>query len=184
MSTLQPTPLADLIRATAAGDQKAFERLYAETSPRLFAIVLRLCRRRDWAEEVLQEVYLSIWDHAGDYRPERGAPMAWLATIGRNRALDRLRRQRPETSIDAVEGSGQWADPEPGPLDWALAGAQARRLKYCLDQLDDLQRSCILMAMIEGYTHGELARRLETPLGTIKSWLRRGLQRVRECIER
>ncbi|MCG8356801.1 MAG: sigma-70 family RNA polymerase sigma factor [Kiloniellales bacterium] len=176
-------PLAALLAATAAGDEAAFGRLYAATSPRLFAVILRIVVRRDWAEEVLQEVYLTIWDRAGDYCPDRGAPMAWLTTIGRNRALDRFRRKRDELPLEAIEGSAASIDPEPSPLDWALAGAEARRLKACLDRLELRQRDCIVMAMVEGYSHSELSSRFDCPLGTVKSWIRRGLQRLKLCLE-
>ena len=176
--------LEELLAATAARDERAFGALYRATSARVFAVVLRIVTRRDCAEEVLQESYITVWSRAGDYRPEKGAPMAWLTTIGRNRALDRLRRRRPEVPLDGVEGTESWADPEPSPLDWSIASAEAQRLKACLDGLEARQRDAITLAMIEGYTHSELASRFDCPLGTVKSWIRRGLQRLKVCLER
>ena len=176
--------LAELLAATAAKDEEAFGALYEATSARIFAVVLRIVTRRDWAEEVLQEVYITIWERADAYRPEKGAPMAWLTTIGRNRALDRLRRRRNEVPLEVIEGTESCVDPAPSPLDWSIAGAEARRLKACLDALEARQRDSILMAMVEGYTHSELASRFDCPLGTVKSWIRRGLQRLKVCLER
>ncbi len=177
------SPLETLLAATAAGDEKAFGCLYAETNTRIFAVILRIVARRDLAEEILQEVFLTIWDRAADYRPDKGAPMAWLTTIGRNRALDRYRRKRREVPLDAIEGSEHWVDSAPSPLDWAMVSADSRRLKHCLEGLGEEQRRCILMASIEGYTYNELSMRFDTPLGTIKSWVRRGLHRLKVCLE-
>lgn len=176
--------LNTMMSAVAAGDQDAFQRLYAATSGKLFGVVLRIVGHRDVAEEVLQDTYLAIWDHAGEYRAERGSPIAWMATIGRNRALNRRRRERDTVSLDdptsppvPAEAPGDIAD-----LDWAGTGADARRLHGCLESLDEGPRSCILLAMVEGYTHQELAKRLDSPLGTIKSWIRRGLANLKSCL--
>jgi len=176
--------LQDLLGAVAAGDQAAFQSLYQATSAKLFGVVLRLVARRDLAEEVLQETYLRIWDRAADYRSERGSPMAWMMTIGRNRAIDcrrRLWRERPFHSDDEAVAR---PDPAPDPLDWAIAGAEARRVELCLEQLDKAQRDCLVLAICDGLTHDELSRRLERPLGTVKSWMRRGLDRLKLCLER
>lgn len=170
-----------LLLATAGGDRAAFAQLYALSSPRLFGLVLRIVRRRDLAEDVLQEAYLRIWDHAADYRPERGAAAAWMGRIARNRALDWYRKQ----NRDPVRGT-----PEIGPensagpeLAWDQVDDEGRQLKDCLEELEVRQRDCILLAFVEGYTHQELALRLERPLGTVKSLIRRGLARLKSCIE-
>ncbi|MFQ5971746.1 MAG: sigma-70 family RNA polymerase sigma factor [Alphaproteobacteria bacterium] len=177
-------PLASLLEATAQGDRSAFAELYAETASRLLGIALRIVGQRDRAEEVLQEAFLRIWKHAGDYAPDRGSPMGWMASIVRNRAIDWRRRGNPETSIDGMPERRSWADQDPSPLDWATASAEARRLRACLDELDTGPRNCVVMAYVEGYTHEELAALLDCPLGTVKSWIRRSLGRLKECLER
>jgi RNA polymerase sigma-70 factor (ECF subfamily) len=175
--------LTGLLKATAGGDEAAFDRLYGATSAKLFGVIARIIRQRDVAEEILQETYLRIWDHAGDYRFDKGRPMTWMITIARNRALDCLRRQRPERPLDDSPGRDAWPDPDPGPLDLAIAGESAQALRRCLDELGEEQRSCITLAYVEGYTHDELARRLACPLGTVKSWIRRGLAHLKSCLE-
>lgn len=180
----QDSSLPALLTATAGGDEKAFAALYNATRGKLFGVILRILSRRDWAEDVLQEAYVKIWRSAADYRPDKGAPITWMTAIARNSAIDRRRRERGELPLDAVADRDEWPDPEPSPLDWAIAGAEARRLMACLDELEAPQRDCIVMAMCEGYTHQELAERLDTPLGTIKSWIRRSLARLKDCLER
>ena len=177
--------LADLLAATARHEEAAFQALYQETSGQLFAVVLRIVRRRDWAEEILQEAYVKIWDRAGSYQPEKGAPLTWMIAVARNRALDWLRRDRGEASWDAMEEERErFADPDPDPLDWAMAGDDARRLQACLERLEENARACVLLSLCEGYTHQELSERMATPLGTVKSWIRRSLQRLKVCLER
>ena len=176
--------LDGLLGAIAAGDQSAFQRLYAATSAKLFGVIVRIVGRRDVAEEVLQDTYLAIWDHAGDFRTERGSPIAWMAAIGRNRALNRRRGERETVSLDDPDGAPMLADDAVAgaDLDWAGAGADARRLHGCLESLEEGPRSCIVMALVEGYTHQELVKRLDCPLGTVKSWIRRGLSRLKDCL--
>ena len=175
-----------LLGAVATGDQSAFQRLYAATNGKLFGVILRIVGRRDLAEEVLQDTYLAIWDHAGDYRAERGSPIAWMATIGRNRALNSRRGERETVSLDDMENESVVADKSTATaiadLDWAGAGTDARRLQGCLETLEEGPRSCILLAMVEGYTHQELVKRLGSPLGTVKSWIRRGLASLKNCL--
>lgn len=176
--------LDSLLAAAATGDQSAFQRLYAATSAKLFGVIIRILGRRDVAEEVLQDTYLAIWDHAGDYRAERGSPIAWMAAIGRNRALNRRRGERETISLDDPDGAPIVVD-EPAAgvdLDWDGTGADARRLQSCLETLEEGPRSCILLALVEGYTHQELVSRLGSPLGTVKSWIRRGLSRLKDCL--
>ena len=180
----EPAPLTDLLRATAAEDREAFGRLYAATSAKLFGVVLRIVQRRDWSEEILQETYLRIWQHAQDFRPEKGRPMTWMITIARNRALEWRRRDKGEASLEDSGGAEELAAPNPGPLDWALAGVEARMLQNCLGELVAEQRDCIVLAYCEGYTHQELSARMTRPIGTVKSWIRRGLHLLKDCIER
>lgn len=178
--------LEPLLAASANGDEAAFARLYALSSPKLFAIVLRILQRRDWAEEALQDVYVRVWQKADTYSIDRGAPMAWLATIARYRALDLLRGRRPEvneSSLDEsqaalVEGVESGASPE----DQAAEHTDIGRLDDCLKVLPAEQRKVVLLSYYEGFSHSELAKKLATPLGTIKSWTRRGLLQLRECL--
>ncbi len=172
-----------LILATAGGDRQAFKALYDTTSRRLFGIILRIVRRVDWAEDVLQEVYVRIWRHAERYRPEKGEPMAWLATVARNGAIDWRRRNADAPWVQEYDDQDGQEDDQPTVLDWTAAAEDARALKHCLDELEGEHRNCIVLAYTEGYTHDELARRLSRPVGTVKSWIRRGLLRLRDCLE-
>lgn len=142
-------------------------------------------RRRDWAEEVLQEGFVSIWRHCGDYRPEAAQAMTWMAAIVRNRCLDWLRRAQPETSLD--DGGGGIDEPldgGAGPLELALEGQAAQELLECLKRLQARQRQAIALAYYRSLSHDELARHMNEALGTIKTWIRRGLEQLRNCLER
>ena len=176
--------LARLLIAAGGGDRQAFRGVYDATAAHLFGLALRILRRRDAAEETLQEAFVSIWQHAGDYRPERGAPLAWMGTIVRHRALDRLRRERATVPLDDVPEREAWPDPGPTP-DVATAAAQdARRLAACLDELAPNPRAAIVLAYRQGLTHEEIAARLSAPLGTVKTWIRRSLGQLRMCLDR
>ena len=129
---------------------------------------------------MLQEAFVRIWSHAGDYRPERGSALAWLCTIARNKAIDRRRRHRGEASFDDTKAQpAEFERPDPS----LLLSDDARQLQACLDALGEPQRACILAAFVEGYTHTELAARLGHPLGTIKSWIRRSLAQLKTCLD-
>ncbi len=172
--------LAHLLRACAQGDRQAFERLYRLTSPKLYAAALRILRQEQHAQECLQDAYLNVWRRAATYDQAKAAPMTWLISILRNRALDLLRRARPEVLTDDPEAWERTADP---PSDWLPEGMQGRDLERCLDQLEAPQRRCLLLAYYEGLTHAELATRTGHPLGTVKTWIRRGLQQMKQCLE-
>jgi RNA polymerase sigma-70 factor, ECF subfamily len=179
-------PLEALLAAVARGQQPAFAELYARTSPHLFALLSRMLQRRDWAEEALQDCYVRIWQRSVSYDSGRGAPMAWLMTIARYRALDLLRMRRPEvneSSFDENAGSPLEAeDVTQSPEDRAVEGEGIGRLEDCMKGLQVEQRRSVLLAYYEGYTHTELARRLNAPIGTVKSWVRRGLLQLRDCL--
>jgi len=177
-----PDGLSRLLLQVAAGDRRAFTATYQEAAPQLFALALRMMKQRDLAEEVLQEVFVSIWVKAGRFDPGKGSALAWMAAILRNRCLDRLRTRRPESSI-ADEDAAEWTDPAPGPLDRALRSAEGRAIWRCLDRLEPGPRNAILRVYYEGLTHAELADRATIPLGTIKSWIRRGLTRLKSCLD-
>jgi RNA polymerase sigma-70 factor (ECF subfamily) len=177
--------LASLLAATAGGDQRAFQQLYQDSSSHLFGLLLRILKRRDWAEEALQDCFLKVWQKAETYAPEKGAPMTWLMTIARYRALDLLRVKRPEVEMpeEGEEQPFSMADETQSPEDRAVESEGMGRLDNCMKSLQEEQRSSVLLAYYEGYTHQELALRLKAPLGTVKSWVRRGLSRLRECLE-
>lgn len=182
-----PVLLGRLLADTAAGDQRAFGQLYAASSPHLFGVLLRILGRRDWAEEALQDCYLRVWQKADQYAADKGAPLTWLQTIARYRALDLLRRKRPEVSIPEEDeappmtfAAGDADDPQLRAVEREGLG----QLAECLDQLAPDPRRSVLLAYYEGYTHPELASALKAPLGTVKSWVRRGLSQLRECLDR
>jgi RNA polymerase sigma-70 factor, ECF subfamily len=176
-------PLPGLLAACARRDRAAFGRLYEATSAKLFGVAVRILRREDWAEEVLQECYVSVWTHAPDYRPALAAPMTWMTSIVRNRCLDWLRRPRPEVS-DADGALTESAEsPNPGPLAELERVKDAQSLARCLKGLEGKQRQAIALAFYDGLSHSELAGHLREPLGTVKTWVRRGLKRLKECLE-
>lgn len=173
------------LAATAAGDENAFQRLYEAASPHLYALLLRILHSEERAQDALQDTFVKIWQKADTYSPERGAPLTWLLSVGRYRALDLLRRQRPEVGMpeDADLAATLLTDRDnPGPAEEneTLQGMAA--VRECLGTLQGEQRNSILLAYYEGYTHQELSERLDAPLGTVKSWVRRGLTRLRECL--
>ena len=174
--------LTEALIATGQEDRAAFRTLYDLTSAKLFGIVLRICNDRQAAEDVLSDVYLTVWKRAGAYEPGRASPISWLATIARNRAIDwrRANRRAPSTPLDDAPDI---ADDRPGAVDLLLQDESARALHLCLDRLDDKQRVAIRTAFFDGLTYAELAERQSVPLGTMKSWVRRGLLRLKECLD-
>ncbi|PAX06854.1 sigma-70 family RNA polymerase sigma factor [Sphingomonas lenta] len=173
--------LVEAIVATGGEDRAAFQRLYRLTRAKLFGICLRICGTREAAEDVLQDVYLIIWRRAGGYEPGRASPITWLATIARNRAID-WRRANPVRAAAGVEEAADVADARPDAAAGMLDAEEGRRLHLCLDQLEPPQRETIRTAFFGGVTYAELADRRGVPLGTMKSWIRRGLLRLRDCL--
>jgi RNA polymerase sigma-70 factor (ECF subfamily) len=183
------TAASALLVAVAGGDRAALGELYAQTSPRLFAVAVRLMRRHDLAEEVLHDSFLRAWARAGSYDPGRGPAEAWLLTLVRHAAFDRLRRQGREVALEDVDAGGEGGDAaaaaEAGdPVELLALSADGQALARCLGDLEAEPRRCILLAYWHGYSHEELARLLGRPLGTVKSWVRRSLLRLRVCLER
>jgi RNA polymerase sigma-70 factor, ECF subfamily len=178
-----PDALPGLLSDCARRDRRAFSRLYEATSAKLFGVALRILRREDWAEEVLQDCYVSIWLHAPEYRAALAAPMTWMTSIVRNRCLDWLRRPRMEIADEDGSIGEKTASDNPGPLDDLERMGEARALVRCMEGLDARQRQAIALAFYDGLSHSELAAHLREPLGTVKTWVRRGLQRLRDCLE-
>jgi len=177
--------LEDLLARTALQDKKAFARLYELASPRLFGVLVRMIRRRAIAEEILQECFIRIWQHAGAYMSSKSQPMTWMTSIVRNRALDHLRSQRNSTASpeNAEERLLAIEDETPGVLAGMLASAEVATLSDCLGSLDANQQKSIAAAFYRGLTHDQVAAELGIALGTVKSWIRRGLERLRRCID-
>jgi RNA polymerase sigma-70 factor (ECF subfamily) len=173
--------LEQLVARSAQGDRAAFGELYRATSAKLYGVALRILRREDWAEEVLQECYVNVWRHATEYRPGLAAPMTWMTSIVRNRCLDWLRRPNAEPLDDeALQGI---ESDNPGPLAMLEQGRDSAALARCLRGLEAKQRQAIALAFFDGLSHAELAQHLREPLGTVKTWVRRGLARLRSCLE-
>ncbi len=177
--------LVRLLAMTAAGDQQAFRQLYSQSSPHLFGLLMRILKRRDWVEDVLQDSYLRIWQKAETYDVKKGVPMAWLATIARYRALDLLRIKRPEVEMPDVDDEPplMMADSSESPENRAIEIEGMDQIESCIKSLMNEERKSVLMAYYQGYSHQELASQLNVPLGTAKSWVRRGLQKLRKCLE-
>ncbi len=177
-------PYAELLRLCAKGDEKAFEQLYQLASPKLFSVCLKLMKTSHAAEDVLQDGFIKIWNNAASFNPERASAMTWMATVVRNRGLDVLRskRSRPQEVETEYEGI-DFSSSEPSPGDLAALNLSARRVYECMEQLQEKQRKSILMAYYYGHTHEEIAAELAAPLGTVKAWVRRGVERLRKCLD-
>jgi RNA polymerase sigma-70 factor, ECF subfamily len=172
--------LQQLLSRCAAADATALERLYELVSPTLFGCLTRMLRRRSVAEEALQDVFVTIWQRAGQFRPERGRAIAWLVSIARYRAIDLLRRERLAPALVAQLPETPAADEETPEETW-LPGAAL--LERCLELLTQQQRHCLELAFVAGNSHEDIAGLLGSPLGTVKSWIRRALRTLRTCLE-
>jgi RNA polymerase sigma factor (sigma-70 family) len=169
-------------------DEAALKALYDQCAPKLLGLALRVVRQREWAEDVLQETFLTVWRSAGDYRASLSPPLAWLGLIVRSRGLDLLRRRAADRShltqeLDEVLADTLEGD-TPNPMDTAQASEQAWALHQCLGKLDNKQREVVSLAYVRDLSHSELAQQLSLPLGTVKTWIRRGLDQLRLCMAR
>lgn len=174
-----PPDQETLLSRAGLGDREAFHRLYEATSAKVFALGIRMLGDRAQAEDLVQDVYLKAWYRAGDYRPERGEPLAWLMTMARNRAIDMGRgtysRHTALDDLEELEAVGQPDAPEP---------EHDAKLYRCLRELDASQRQCVFCAYFHGLSHGEVAKRFSEPVGTIKTRIRRGLASLKQCMQR
>ncbi|MGN6388570.1 MAG: sigma-70 family RNA polymerase sigma factor [Burkholderiaceae bacterium] len=180
--------LVSWLKLTGSGDRAAFRLLYDAAAPKLFGFALRILNKRELAEEALQESFVNIWNNASGYRRELAAPMTWMTTIVRNKAFDMLRR-----IDDAVEIDNESFDREvleamesvdPKPLDALVLSQDAKALARCMARLESLHRQAIALAFYHDLSHTEVAEQLRLPMGTVKSWIRRGLERLRLCLGR
>ena len=180
------TQLIALLDRVALADESALRELYDSTASKLYGVAVRVVSNREWAEDVLQEAFVNIWRIAGDYKASLSPPMAWMALVVRSRGLDFLRRRASDRAdvmqeLDDVI-SDTVAGDSPNPMDTAQASEQARALHQCLGQLEHKQREVVSLAYLRDMSHGELAEQLKLPLGTVKTWIRRGLEQLRACM--
>ena len=207
MNTATPTPtpvadwtqrsrdLAQLLSRSALGDRAAFKQVYDQTSGHLFAVLLRIQRDRNLAEDLLQEVYVSAWKAAGNFDVLRAQPLTWLTHIARNKAIDSLRRAQAQPRLESVHHDSdddddrpgldqRLVDESPGPAALLERASNARQLGQCMEGLSAQQRQSVALAFFDGLSHAEVAAQLRQPLGTVKSWVRRALATLKGCLER
>ncbi len=186
-----PSEVADLARARlvagirrcAAGERAALQELYRDTSAKLYGVCLRILGDRTEAEDVLQETYIAVWRQAARFDPQRASPITWLATIARNRAIDRLRSSARFRSSEPIEAANETADCAPLASEVVARSQEHAALLRCLGELEPQQADCVRTAFFEGLTYDALAKRMGVPPGTMKSWMRRSLMRLRGCLE-
>ena len=183
MSETNANSLEALLAQVAMGNRAAFNTLYRSTANRLFGICLRVLTQRSEAEDALQDVYTAVWRKAAQFDATKASATAWLAMIARNKAIDRLRSmpaQQARSSLELAENVEDTAASLPQQVQTATDRA---RLEHCLERLEPRRRSLIRAAFFDGLTYEELAAKIEAPLGSIKSWIRRGLLQLRECLD-
>lgn len=171
-----------LLGRIALRDRTAFARLYDRSAPKLFGICLRILKDRGEAEEALQDVYVKIWQRADRYVAGDTDPISWLAAIARNQAIDRIRARRP-TALD-IEEAYDLADAAANPEESAVLSSEGRRIEHCMNELEPDRASAVRRAYVEGVTYEELADMFGVPLNTMRTWLRRSLLKLRECLNR
>jgi RNA polymerase sigma-70 factor, ECF subfamily len=176
----QHDEIAGLISRVSLGDREAFRVLYARTSAKLFGVCLRILSDMGEAEDALQEVYIKVWHKAGGYRPDVASPMTWLIAIARNHAIDRLRVRKPRP--DDLDAAYDIATSDKTPEEMAINSSEGGRIRDCLGQLDQIRAQAVERAYVEGESYNELAERFKVPLNTMRTWLRRSLLQLRECL--
>jgi len=179
--------LAVLLARVGMADERAFEDVYRLTGAHLYAVVLRIVRDKSIAEEILQEAYVNVWHHAGSYDAARAQPMTWLTSIVRNRALDLVRRREIDTiAMDSGDDDTppiEYPADGPTPVEMLMTAADSQSVRDCVEALEGGSKQAIALAFFHGLSHGELAAHLREPLGTVKSWVRRGLEKLRRCLD-
>lgn len=181
--TAEAARLEELLTRVALGDRDAFAALYDSTSSRVYGMVVRVLRDRDYSEEVTQEVYLYVWREAGRFRAEQGSVMSWLLTIAHRRAVDRVRAESSASDRESRYGRGEFVESTDEVEETVVARAEAERARDCLATLTDLQFQAVTLSYYDGLTYREVAQRLTVALPTVKSRIRDGLKRLRGCLE-
>lgn len=176
--------LVAALARVAGGDRQALQFLYRETSAKLFPVCNRILLDRGEAEDVLQEVYIAVWRHAGAFDPKRASPISWLVAIARNRSIDRLRSRASAAGQRTIDEAADISDSAPTPLAQLEISDEHRLLMDCLDELEPQHAGAVRSAFFDGVTYEDLAQRMNIPLGTMKSWIRRSLLRLRQCLDR
>jgi len=179
----QREALSTALSRIGQGEAAALKELYEKTSGKLFGICLRILGEPSEAEDVLQEVYLTVWRNAATFERGRASPITWLSTIARNRAIDHLRMRRPER-VAPIEAALAISDAAPSAQLGLEAIEDSTQLQACLAELDPPLQGAIRAAFLDGHTYEVLARKAGVPLGTMKSWIRRSLIKLRACLER
>jgi len=178
---LTPEQLVWLLASVARRDRAAFEGLYEATCAKLFGVVLRIVREQALAEEVLQEIYLKIWNSAGQYSPSEASPLAWMVSIARNRAID-IVRKKSEASIEDEPQAMEVAAESPDPLARREMTEELKRLLECIGRLEPDRQRLVLLAYYNGWSREQLAEKFAAPVNTVKTWLRRSMLDIRECL--
>ncbi len=178
---LTPAELVWLIAAVAKGDEDAFKRLYDATRAKLFGVVLRILRRQDLTEEVIQEAYVKIWNSAGQFNPGLASPITWMVSIARNRAIDVIRK-KGEVSIEEEPAAMEVASDTLDPLARREMAEDLKRILECVGRLEPERQKLVLLAYYNGWSREQLAVKFDTPVNTVKTWLRRSMIEIRECL--
>ena len=183
-----PQQLKTWLHAAGKQDASAFRALYDATSSKLFGFALRILHKRELAEEVLQESFVAIWNNAANYQSHLAAPMTWMATIVRNKAFDHLRRSDAAVEIDGEQFDSEvinaLQDPGATPIDALLMTGDAKALAWCMSTLEGNQRQTVALAFYHDLSHSEVAEQLKLPIGTVKTWIRRSLEKLRNCLNK
>ncbi len=183
---IDPEQLRGWLQAAARHDAPAFRLLYDATSPKLFGFALRILGKRELAEEALQDGFVAIWHGAASYQAHLAAPMTWMTTIVRNKALDLLRRQAHDAGIDGPvfdeRVMAALHDPRATPIDALLISRDAKALAYCMSTLEGEHRQVVGLAFFHDLSHSEVALQMAIPIGTVKTWIRRSLERLKACL--
>jgi RNA polymerase sigma-70 factor, ECF subfamily len=177
---MSPSDIETLISRIAIGDRAAFRALYTATSAKLFGICLRVLKNRTDAEDVLQETYVKIWHNAAKYQVSGYSPITWLVTIARNQSIDRLRARRPDAA--ELGEADDIPDRTLNPEQSVVLGGEVERLRICLEKRSPGRAEAVKAAYMEGYSYQELADRLNQPINTVRTWLRRSLISLKECL--
>jgi RNA polymerase sigma factor (sigma-70 family) len=175
--------LAAALVRVAGGDRAALRMVYQDASTKLFGVCLRILKDRAEAEDVLQDVFVTVWRKATSFDPGRASPITWLVAIARNRAIDRVRSSAMNRRSDPIETAEDVRDDAPAAIDQVMQAEEHARLRTCLGELEERQSKAVRSAFLDGVTYEQLAEHMGVPLGTMKSWIRRGLLKLRACLE-